>query len=106
MVWWDPRLLILNVEEKMGLRQDKLLQADENKLVSDRGEKMHDEWTAKQVGDARGGHDAEDERRDCDRTCACGAGGRTRIDGDNRDRRDAARQAGGRMASASARSCI
>jgi ATP-dependent helicase/nuclease subunit A len=46
VVWWDPRLLILNVEEKMGLRQDKLLQADENKLVSDRGEKMHAEWSS------------------------------------------------------------
>jgi len=45
-VWWDPRLLILNVEEKMGLRQDKLLQADENKLVSDRGIKIHEEWSA------------------------------------------------------------
>ena len=30
----------------MGLRQDKLLQADENKLVSDRGEKMHEQWSA------------------------------------------------------------
>jgi ATP-dependent helicase/nuclease subunit A len=46
IVWWDPRLLILNVEEKMGLRQDKLLQADDNKLVSDRGVKMHEEWSA------------------------------------------------------------
>jgi ATP-dependent helicase/nuclease subunit A len=46
IVWWDPRLLILNVEEKMGLRQDKLLQADDSKLVSDRGEKMHAEWSA------------------------------------------------------------
>jgi ATP-dependent helicase/nuclease subunit A len=46
IVWWDPRLLILNVEEKMGLRQDKLLQADDNKLVSDRGVKMHIEWSA------------------------------------------------------------
>ncbi len=46
VVWWDPRLLILNVEEKMGLRQDKLLQADESKLVSDRGEKMREQWSA------------------------------------------------------------
>ncbi len=46
VVWWDPRLLILNVEEKMGLRQDKLLQADDSKLVSDRGVKMHNEWSA------------------------------------------------------------
>jgi ATP-dependent helicase/nuclease subunit A len=49
VVWWDPRLLILNVEEKMGLRQDKLLQADENKLVSDRGVKLHEEWNAKRA---------------------------------------------------------
>jgi ATP-dependent exoDNAse (exonuclease V) beta subunit len=46
IVWWDPRLLILNVEEKMGLRQDKLLQADENKLVSDRGIKLREDWSA------------------------------------------------------------
>jgi ATP-dependent exoDNAse (exonuclease V) beta subunit len=46
IVWWDPRLLILNVEEKMGLRQDKLLQADENKLVSDRGARLHEQWSA------------------------------------------------------------
>jgi ATP-dependent helicase/nuclease subunit A len=49
IVWWDPRLLILNVEEKMGLRQDKLLQADEKKLVSDRGVKLHEEWNAKRA---------------------------------------------------------
>jgi len=49
VVWWDPRLLILNVEEKMGLRQDKLLQADESKLVSDRGIKMHEEWSARRA---------------------------------------------------------
>jgi ATP-dependent exoDNAse (exonuclease V) beta subunit len=46
IVWWDPRLLILNVEEKMGLRQDKLLQADDNKLVSDRGIKLREQWSA------------------------------------------------------------
>ena len=49
VVWWDPRLLILNVEEKMGLRQDKLLQADEKKLVSDRGVKLHEEWNSKRA---------------------------------------------------------
>jgi ATP-dependent helicase/nuclease subunit A len=49
VVWWDPRLLILNVEEKMGLRQDKLLQADEKKVVSDRGVRMHEEWSARRA---------------------------------------------------------
>src|SRR5277367_2757418 len=49
VVWWDPRLLILNVEEKMGLRQDKLLQADESRQISDRGVKLHEEWNAKRA---------------------------------------------------------
>src|SRR5258708_21093268 len=33
----------------MGLRQDKLLQADENKQASDRGVKLHEEWSAKRA---------------------------------------------------------
>ena len=49
IVWWDPRLLILNVEEKMGLRQDKLLQADESRQVSDRGIKLHEDWSARRA---------------------------------------------------------
>ncbi|HSY79223.1 MAG TPA: UvrD-helicase domain-containing protein, partial [Verrucomicrobiae bacterium] len=49
IVWWDPRLLILNVEEKMGLRQDKLLQADESRQISDRGIKLHEDWSAKRA---------------------------------------------------------
>jgi ATP-dependent helicase/nuclease subunit A len=49
VVWWDPRLLILDVEEKMGLRQDKLLQADEKKVASDRGVRMHEEWSARRA---------------------------------------------------------
>ena len=56
IVWWDPRLLILNVEEKMGLRQDKLLQADESRQISDRGIKLHEDWSARRSGDARGGN--------------------------------------------------
>jgi ATP-dependent helicase/nuclease subunit A len=49
IVWWDPRLLILNVEEKMGLRQDKLLQADESRQISDRGIKLHEDWSARRA---------------------------------------------------------
>src|SRR5260370_10710749 len=33
----------------MGLRQNKLLQADEKKLISLRGMKMHEVWTAKRA---------------------------------------------------------
>ena len=49
VVWWDPSRLILHVEEAMGLRQNKLLQADEDKLVSTRGIKMHEAWSAKRA---------------------------------------------------------
>ncbi|HYL58257.1 MAG TPA: UvrD-helicase domain-containing protein [Candidatus Acidoferrales bacterium] len=49
VVWWDPSRLILHVEEAMGLRQNKLLQADENKLVSERGIKVHAEWSARRA---------------------------------------------------------
>lgn len=46
VVWWDPSRLILQVEEAMVLRQNKLLQADERKLVSEAGIKLHAEWSA------------------------------------------------------------
>src|SRR5260370_18936316 len=49
VVWWDPSRLVLHVEEAMGLRQNKLLQADEDKLVSLRGMKMHEVWSAKRA---------------------------------------------------------
>ena len=49
VVWWDPSRLVLHVEEAMGLRQNKLLQADEDKLVSLRGMKMHEAWTARRA---------------------------------------------------------
>ncbi|HVN63501.1 MAG TPA: UvrD-helicase domain-containing protein [Candidatus Binataceae bacterium] len=44
VVWWDPSRLVLHVEEAMGLRQGKLLQADEGKKLSARGEKERLEW--------------------------------------------------------------
>ncbi len=49
VVWWDPSRLVLHVEEAMGLRQNKLLQADENKTISLQGMKMHEVWSAKRA---------------------------------------------------------
>ena len=43
VVWWDPSKLDLDVRETMGLRQIKLLQADEKNVISTRG---IDQWTA------------------------------------------------------------
>jgi ATP-dependent exoDNAse (exonuclease V) beta subunit len=47
VVGWDPSRLILQVEEAMGLRQNKLLQADEKKLVSEHGIMVHADWSAR-----------------------------------------------------------
>ena len=33
----------------MGLRQDKLLQADESRQISDRGIKLHEDWSARRA---------------------------------------------------------
>jgi ATP-dependent helicase/nuclease subunit A len=43
VVWWDPAKLELDVRETMGLRQTRLLEADEKKEVSSRG---IEKWTA------------------------------------------------------------
>jgi ATP-dependent helicase/nuclease subunit A len=44
VVWWDPSKLILNVTEAMGLRQTRLLQADERGEVSERGKQAYEAW--------------------------------------------------------------
>ncbi len=47
VVWWDPSKLILDVKEAMGLRQSKLLMADESGAASTRGIEMHEAWRKK-----------------------------------------------------------
>jgi len=44
VVWWDPSRLELDVRETMGLRQIRLLEADEKKEVSTRGIEKWTEW--------------------------------------------------------------
>ncbi len=46
VVWWDPFTLELDVRETMGLRQHKLLQADESGQRSQRGKELHHRWSA------------------------------------------------------------
>ena len=46
VVWWDPYKLGLDVQEAMGLRQSKLLEADESGIVSTRGKELHEKWKA------------------------------------------------------------
>jgi ATP-dependent helicase/nuclease subunit A len=47
VVWWDPNKLQLDAEEAVGLRQMKLLQADENGQVSAKGQQAYDRWAAR-----------------------------------------------------------
>ena len=46
VVWWDPATLVLNVEETVGLRQQKLLEADESGERSEQGIQAHAAWQA------------------------------------------------------------
>lgn len=47
VVWWDPATLRLNEEEAMGLRQVKLLQADESGQASKAGQEAYQQWAAR-----------------------------------------------------------
>ena len=44
VVWWDPAILKLDVRETMGLRQAKLLQADDAKERSTKGKEEYERW--------------------------------------------------------------
>jgi ATP-dependent helicase/nuclease subunit A len=44
VVWWDPAVLTLNVEETVGLRQQRLLEADENRIRAEEGIRAHAAW--------------------------------------------------------------
>jgi len=47
VVWWDPEKLDLERDGDVGLRQQRILAADESLIVSDRGEKAHATWQAR-----------------------------------------------------------
>ncbi len=44
VVWWDPKLLALGVQERVGLRQQRILEADEEGRVVAEGERLHEAW--------------------------------------------------------------
>ena len=46
VVWWAPAELKLDVEENVGLRQQKLLAADEEGVRSERSVRAHEAWQA------------------------------------------------------------
>lgn len=44
VVWWDPAMLELDKEHDVGLRQQRMLVADENRTVAQAGIDAHDTW--------------------------------------------------------------
>jgi ATP-dependent helicase/nuclease subunit A len=49
VVWWAPDALVLDVEETVGLKQQKLLAADERGERSERGVRAHAGWQEERV---------------------------------------------------------
>jgi ATP-dependent exoDNAse (exonuclease V) beta subunit len=43
VVWWDPKILKLDAQERVGLRQQRVLEADE-RGVAEEGERVHAQW--------------------------------------------------------------
>jgi ATP-dependent exoDNAse (exonuclease V) beta subunit len=46
VVWWDPAALKLDVQEEVGLRQQRILEADEAGVVAEEGRRAHGRWQA------------------------------------------------------------
>jgi hypothetical protein len=44
VAWWDPNVLRLDVEENVGLRQQRILEADESGAEVARGEQAYAQW--------------------------------------------------------------
>jgi ATP-dependent helicase/nuclease subunit A len=50
VVWWDPGVLQLECDGDVGLRQQRILAADETLVSSERGERAHAEWKTRRDG--------------------------------------------------------
>ena len=44
VVWWDPAVLELDRKEEVGLRQQRILEADEKGIVAQEGIRDHERW--------------------------------------------------------------
>src|SRR5207247_9395275 len=55
IVWWDPATLALDVQESVGLAQQKILAADERGVRADEGVRAHAAWQAERERVGRGG---------------------------------------------------
>src|SRR5262249_1824680 len=44
IAWWDPNVLVLEAEENVGVRQQRVLEADESGAEVARGERSYNQW--------------------------------------------------------------
>jgi ATP-dependent exoDNAse (exonuclease V) beta subunit len=49
VVWWDPHALELDREEQVGLRQQRILEADEGGSAAEEGIRAHERWQARRA---------------------------------------------------------
>jgi len=49
VLWWDPACLELDVRETMGLRQSRLLEADDNLIRSTAGRRLFEAWQTRRA---------------------------------------------------------
>jgi ATP-dependent exoDNAse (exonuclease V) beta subunit len=49
VVWWDPASLELDKSDDVGLRQQRILAADDGNVVATEGERLHAEWQARRA---------------------------------------------------------
>jgi ATP-dependent exoDNAse (exonuclease V) beta subunit len=49
VVWWDPHALELDREEQVGLRQQRILEADTEGTAAEEGSRAHERWQARRA---------------------------------------------------------
>ena len=49
VVWWDPSVLRLDVQEEVGLRQERILVADQGDMAVTKGIEAHERWQARRA---------------------------------------------------------
>ena len=55
ITWWDPAVLQLDVQEAVGLRQQRILHADENAGVAEKGIEEHEKWRKRRRANLQAG---------------------------------------------------
>ena len=50
VVWWDPAALHLDRQDEVGLRQQRILAADDSMQAANEGTRLHAEWQSRRAG--------------------------------------------------------